>query len=311
MERRQFCKTLGIGAAVLATGRIALPGASEAPQIAITIDDFNFFGASQGVAEERNQALLAALRSRSNLKAAAFICGRNIDSEMGKRIVRDWGNAGHMIANHTYSHWFYPIRSVEEFAQDILRVEPLIKEMPGFTRRFRFPMLKEGDTLERRDKMRAFLKEHGYRMGYVTVDASDWYIDQRLRERIAAKQRFDLTGYKEYYLNHLWDRATFYDDLSRKVLGRSVKHTLLIHHNVLNQLFLGDVLDMFKSKGWKLIDAENAFTDSVFSAAPDILPAGESIIWALAKETGKFRDILRYPGEDSVYEKPKMDKLGL
>jgi hypothetical protein len=116
---------------------------------------------------------------------------------------------------------------------------------------------------------------------------------------------------KEYYLNHLWDRATFYDDLSRKVLGRSVKHTLLIHHNVLNQLFLGNVLDMFKSKGWKLIDGESAFNDPVFSAAPNILPAGESIIWALTKETGKFRDILRYPGEDSEYEKPKMDKLGL
>ena len=80
---------------------------------------------------------------------------------------------------------------------------------------------------------------------------------------------------------------------------------------MLNQRYFGDVLEMFKSKGWKLIDAENAFTDSVFSAAPDILPAGESIIWALAKETGKFSDILRYPGEDSEYEKPKMDKLGL
>lgn len=35
------------------------------------------------------------------------------------------------------------------------------------------------------------------------------------------------------------------------------------------------------------------------------------IVWALAKQTGKFDDILRYPGEDSAYEKPKMDKLGL
>ena len=311
MERRQFSKTLGIGAVGLAMGRIVLPCVSEAPQMAITIDDFNFFGASEIVAEQRNRALLAALRTHSNLKAAAFICGKNIDSEMGKSLVREWGNAGHMIANHTYSHWFYPNHSFEEFAQDILRAEALIREMPGFSKRFRFPALKEGDTLERRDKMRAFLKEHGYGMGYVTVDASDWYIDQRLRARIAANPKSDLAAYKKYYLNHLWDRATFYDDLSRKVLGRSAKHTLLIHHNVLNQLFLGDVLDMFKRKGWKLIDAENAFTDSVFTAAPNILPAGESIMWALAKETGKFRDILRYPGEDSEYEKPKMDRLAL
>ena len=311
MDRREFTKTLGAGALALTLHRAVLPFGSEAPNLAITIDDFSFFGASQTVAEQRNRALLTALRAHDNLQAAAFICGRNIDSEMGKSLVRQWGNAGHLICNHTYSHWFYPNRSFTEFAQDTLRVEALIKDMPRFTKRFRFPALKEGDTLEKRDKMRTFLKEHGYRMGYVTVDASDWYIDQRLRTRLAANPKADLPAYKQYYLDHLWDRATFYHGLALKVLGRSPKHTLLIHHNVLNELFLGDVLDMFASKGWKLIDAENAFTDQVFSTAPNILPAGESIIWALAKETGKFDDLLRYPGEDGDYEKPKMDKLGL
>lgn len=311
MNRRQFARTLAIGAAALGMSRAVLPSTDESPQLAITIDDFNLFGASQPVAEKRNQTLLNALRTHSNLKAAAFICGKNIDSVMGKGLVREWSNAGHMIANHTYSHWFYPNHGVAEYEKDILRVEDLIKDLPGFTKRFRFPALKEGDTVERRDKMRAFLKEHGYRMGYVTIDASDWYVDERLRGRLAENPKADLAAYQDYYLNHLWDRASFYQNLSRKVLGRSVKHTLLIHHNVLNELFLGDVLDMFQSKGWKLINAEDAFTDSVFSTAPNILPAGESIIWALAKESGKFNDILRYPGEDGEYEKPKMDKLGL
>ncbi len=41
------------------------------------------------------------------------------------------------------------------------------------------------------------------------------------------------------------------------------------------------------------------------------LPAGESLLWALAKETGKFENELRYPGEDDVYENPKMDELKL
>ena len=95
------------------------------------------------------------------------------------------------------------------------------------------------------------------------------------------------------------------------MLGRSVKHTLLLHHNVINGLFLKDVMSMFEQKGWRLIDAEEAYTDQVFSSAPNILPAGESIIWALAKESGKFDKLLRYPGEDSVYEKDRMDKLSL
>lgn len=311
MDRRGFIKALGLGAVVVAAGGAALPFDVERPQVAITVDDFNLFRAPRAVAEKRNRALLGALREHSDLKAAAFIAGRHVDDEVGKKLVRDWGLAGHMIANHTYSHRNYNGSGFDEYAKDILRAETLIKGLPGFARRFRFPMLKEGDTAEKRDRMRAFLKEHGYAMGYVTIDASDWYIDQRLRARLAADPKADLTGYRDYYLNHLWERARFYDGLSRKTLGRSVKHTLLIHHNVLNELFLADVLGMFKNRGWRLIAARDAFRDRVFSAAPDIVPAGESIIWALAKESGKFDDLLRYPGEDGDYEEPEMDKLGL
>ena len=311
MNRRHFVKSLGIGAAALSLRRTSVPFPALAPQIAITIDDFNLFRASPAIAEKRNRTLLNALRAHSNLKAAAFITARNADSELGQSLVREWGAAGHLVANHTYSHRSYHNRTFEEFSADVLRCEEVIKDLPGFTRLFRFPLLKEGNTIERRDKMRAFLKQHSYRMGYVTIDASDWYIDERLRARLAANPSADVNGYKDYYLNHLWDRALYYDNLSRKVLGRSVKHTLLIHHNVLNELFLPDVLDVFRNKGWRLIDAADAFKDPVFSVAPNILPTGESIVWALAKESGKFDDILRYPGEDGDYEKAKMDKLGL
>jgi hypothetical protein len=76
-------------------------------------------------------------------------------------------------------------------------------------------------------------------------------------------------------------------------------------------LFLGDVLDNFRRRGWQTIDAEEAYRDPVFRLAPKTVPAGESLLWALAKETGKFNDVLRYPGEDDVYEKPKLDRLGL
>jgi hypothetical protein len=35
------------------------------------------------------------------------------------------------------------------------------------------------------------------------------------------------------------------------------------------------------------------------------------LIWALAKESGKFEKELRYPGENDVYENPRMDALHL
>ena len=99
-------------------------------------------------------------------------------------------------------------------------------------------------------------------------------------------------------MEHMWARAEYYDSLAKKVLGRPVKHTVLVHFNLLNGLFLGDLIEMFKSKGWQPIDAEDAFTDPVFSAKPKIVPAGESIIWSLAKEKGTIPMSLRYPAED-------------
>ncbi|MDA9189791.1 polysaccharide deacetylase, partial [bacterium] len=111
------------------------------------------------------------------------------------------------------------------------------------------------------------------------------------------------------YLKHMWERATYYDQLAKKVLGRSPKHTLLVHHNLLNALFLKDLVEHFQSKGWKLIDAKNSFQDPLHEMEPNNIPSGEGIIWAIAKEKGETG--LRYPAEDSVYEQAEMDKLGL
>lgn len=108
--------------------------------------------------------------------------------------------------------------------------------------------MKEGDTAEKRDRMRQFLKANEYRNGQVTIDASDWYVDTRLRERLKKELKANLAPYKSFYLAHLWERAKYYDDLAQKVLGRRIKHTLLLHHNVVNGLFLADVLQMFADK---------------------------------------------------------------
>ena len=93
----------------------------------------------------------------------------------------------------------------------------------------------------------------------------------------------------------------------KKVIGRSPKHTILIHHNLLNALFLEDLIKYFLSKGWFLVDSENAFTDQIFKAEPNTLPSGEGIIWAMAKE--QQVEGLRYPAEDSRYEKDRMDPI--
>ena len=143
------------------------------------------------------------------------------------------------------------------------------------------------------------------------MDASDWYIDDRMRARLEKDPHADTTPYRDYYVAHMRDRARYYRQLARDALGRDIRHTVLVHHNFLSAMYLGDMIAGLRQDGWRWVDAVDAFRDPVFKREPKIVPAGESLVWALAKETGRFDDRLRYPGEDGEYEKPKMDALGL
>jgi peptidoglycan/xylan/chitin deacetylase (PgdA/CDA1 family) len=311
MNRREFAKIAATSALAIGVSRLGLAKTNAAPQFAITMDDFNWRNSVRLTGEERNRAILKTLDTY-RVKAALFVIGGNADSEQGKALLRSWDKAGHLIGNHTFSH--RPLveeMTAAQFEEDITRAEKVLKDLKSFRRIFRFPLLREGDTAAKRDHVRAFLKAHGYRVGHVTIDNSDWAIDQRLRARLEKDPRADVKPYRDFYLEHIWDRAQYYDSLAKKVIGRPVKHTVLIHFNLLNALFLGDLIEMFRKKGWQPIDAEEAFRDSVFRAEPKNVPAGESIVWALAKEKGTLASSLRYPAEDSEYEAARMNQLGL
>jgi hypothetical protein len=285
---------------------------ANSADISFTMDDPEVSESPIYSANERNQKILEAF-DKHKIKGALFVCGMRIDNQEGTNLLQSWDKNDHIISSHGYSHLYFPSKTLtfENFKNDFLKNEPLITPFKNYRKFFRYPLLKEGDTLEKRDGMRNALKKSGYRHGYVSIDASDWYIDSRLKSKLKKDPKADLTGYRDFYLKHMWARAVFYDELAKKVFGREVKHTILIHHSLLNALFLDQLMAMFKQKGWNLISAKEAFEDPIYKLQPNILPAGESIVWASAKETGKFEDILRYPGEDSEYEKAEMDDLRL
>jgi len=317
MNRREFLQYAAVAATMA-----GMPRASaevRGPEIAFTFDDPTTDGGANLTWQDVNERMLGALADHQ-LKAILFVVGKRVNSGSGERLITAWDRAGHLIGNHSYSHLNFNASSdqdgskkvtLAEFEADALKNEPFCSPYQHFTRLFRFPYFKEGDTVEKRDGMRNFLREHGYRVGRATIDASDWAIAARMSKRAEAQPHADLTGYRDFFLQHIWERAQFYDSLAGRVLGRPVRHTVLLHHNALNALFLGDLIAMFRNKGWRPVDAQYAYNDEVYDRQPKILPAGESLIWALAKETGKFEKELRYPGEDDVYENPKMDALKL
>ena len=258
--------------------------------------------------QDANNRILKAIFDK-NVRAALFVCGMRVDESDGAKLLSSWDQAGHLICNHSYSHKFYGAQtSYADFAVDFLKNERVIAGYHNRAMFFRYPFLKEGDTAEKRDTL---LKERGYRVGHVTIDASDWYVSQRYFDKLSKEPKTAIGPYRDYLVAHLLDRASYYRQLGLDVLGREIRHTLLVHFNPLNALVLPEVITAFEAAGWQWIDASLAYEDAVFRSQPQTVPAGESLVWALAKETGRFESRLRYPGEDDVYEKPKMDALGL
>ncbi len=258
----------------------------------------------------RDSAIRQTLAARS-VHAALFVCGMRVELPEGAALLGSWSAAGHVLGNHSYSHRYFHSAemTLADFVADLDRGETVVRAYSGFRRLFRFPFLKEGDTMQKRDGARAALIARGYTNGHVTIDASDWAFDARLVRRIRREPKADLPPFRDAYVVHMLDRARYYDALARDVVGRTIVHTVLVHHSLLNALFLPDVLAAFAKDGWAVIDAEEAYRDPVFQRAPRALPAGESLVWSLAMERPELARALRYPGEDEVYEKGTLDRL--
>lgn len=282
---------------------------AHAQTLALSFDD-GFDPRREPQAKAWNTAILDAL-AYAEVRAILFAAGKHVDSPAGLDLVEAWGDAGHAIGNHTVRHASFgsPRTTLDAFTADVVLDEALLVRMPGWTRRLRFPYLKEGDTAEKRDGMRAWMAAHDYRSGAVSIDASDWYYDERWLAWRDAHPDADAAPFREAYLAHLASRAAFYDGLAQRVLHRSVKHVLLLHTNAINAAFLPDVIAMFRANGWTIVAPDEAYADPLYAMRPTTLPAGESILWSLAKQDGVAG--LRYPAEDDVYEKPILDALGL
>lgn len=280
------------------------------PTISFTFDDGSTSNRANYEFEEWNNMILNAL-DEAKIKSVFFVKTDDKSTEKGKYLIESWNNKGHLIANHTYSHPNFNREEInaEDFRSELLKADSLINSFSNYVKLFRFPYLKEGNTKTEVDSIRQIMKSYGYENGHVTIDGSDWYIDSRLRKRLKQDSKASIEAFMDFYLEHIFERANYYEDLSFKLTGRHINHTLLLHHNLAAALFLDDLIEMFKSKGWNIISADEAFQDPVFEQTPN--HAGESLIWALAKDSGRYEDQLRYPAEDSRYEKERMDELGL
>ncbi|NYE62284.1 peptidoglycan/xylan/chitin deacetylase (PgdA/CDA1 family) [Duganella sp. 1224] len=289
---KKICSALALYAAAMA---------AHAQSVAFTFDDGPRLAETPLLSpQQRNQALLDALAAHK-VSAALFVtCGNGADRPAGYALAQAWGQAGHAIGNHTMTHLDLNSAKVTlaQYQQEISDCDRITATLPGYQKWFRFTFLREGNTPEKRDGMRAFLAQRGYRNAYVSLDTSDWRLDEKLNEVLRANAGADVAPIRKAYLSHLRQRAQAYRDLSRQLEGRDIPQVILLHHNLINALWLNDAIQQFKDMGWTIITPAQAFADSVYQQPPDKLVAGQSLLLSIARSKG----LGKFPGWERLVD---------
>lgn len=266
--------------------------AAHAQSVAFTFDDApNMSDLPRLTAAQRNAAMLAAL-AKHKVKAALFVTASNgATSPEGNALVRAWGEAGHVIGNHTMTHpdLNNAAVSLAQYQQEILDCDAVIRTMPGYRKWYRFTYLREGKTADKRDGMRSFLAAQGYRNAYVTLDTSDWRLEEKLIDVLTKNPQADLAPIRQAYLSHLRQRALAYRTLSQRLQGRDIAQVMLMHHNLINALWLDDAIAQFKQMGWTIVTPDAAFQDPVYALQPVSDVTGQSLLLSMARSLGLGR----------------------
>ena len=230
---------------------------------------------------ERNQAILNAL-AKHRVQAALFVTsGYGANTPQGLPLLQAWSKAGHAIGNHTVTHPDLEKVSLAEYQRQVLECDRLISSQPGYQKWLRFTYLREGNTPEKIEGMRKFLQEHGYRNAYVSADTSDWRLNEKLVEVLKKNPNADVSAIRSAYLAHIKQRLLAYRELSQQLQGRDIAQVLLMHHNLINALWLDDVLGEIEGMGWKIISPAEAFADPVYKLDPVRKVAGQSLLLSL------------------------------
>jgi peptidoglycan-N-acetylglucosamine deacetylase len=255
---------------VLSTG---LVGVCSAQKLAITMDDLPRNGMlPPGVTQaETTKNVLAILKKRHVPAVYGFINAKKLEgSADGAEALQLWA-AAEPVGNHTYSHMDLETNTAEAFERDIEENEPaleLLAEKDNW-HWLRYPYLHEGDTVEKRRAVRAYLKAHGYRIAQVTLDWEDYLWNTAYARCVAKGDVKSIEWLRSSYLS----TASEFLDLGRAqaklIYGHEINYVLLMHLGAYSSTILPDALDLLKKKGFKLVTLEEAESDAAYDGDPD------------------------------------------
>ncbi len=278
-------------ALLLCSFRAAL-AAPEGMEIAITVDDLP----SHGTLPFQTTRVDVARRFINTLKAHGvpsvygFINGFRLKVDPASvEVLKLWVEAGFLLGNHTYAHSDLSTIDAQMFEKDIAANEPSLELLMGSRdwHWFRYPFAHEGDTLQKRRAVRAYLDEHGYKVAQVTIDFQDYAWNEPYVRCVAKGDTQAIEWLKASYLSAATEHISSAQKMARLLYGRDIKHVLLLHIGAFDSVMLPVLLDQLAHQGVRFVSLRDAAEDPAFRGDPGpTLPHGGTLLeqWMHAKQ---------------------------
>lgn len=285
---------------------------ASAGEIALTFDDAPMSGSAWISGTQKTDMIIKHLQDADVPDAYFFVTTGNIGKQ-GKQRLQQYTDAGFHLASHSHSHKSLNKIDEVDYLSDFYKSHLLLKEYDNVLKLYRFPFLHHGNSLAKRQAVHSAFSELDYKIAYVTVDNYDWYLNSKARTAYKEGRSINIDQLRKLYLDTLWGAIEFYDDIAKKSLGRSPKHVLLLHENELAALFLGDLISMLQSKGWKIISPADAYTDPIanIEEAEKLEFNNQGRVAAIARSQGIEPRELVSPAEDEQYLDEQILKYGV
>jgi peptidoglycan-N-acetylglucosamine deacetylase len=165
------------------------------------------------------------------------------------------------------THTHLSSQSLEEFEKEVRQLHHILSPYKNMRRWYRYPFLDYGNRIslggsdDKAFLSLQILNHLGYSEGYVTINTFDWHLNARLSEAIRKGFLVDYKALKNLYIELLKSWCNHYINFYEKIIPGKITHTLLLHANDLNALFLHEILSMLKESGWNIVSPEQAFSD--------------------------------------------------
>jgi peptidoglycan-N-acetylglucosamine deacetylase len=244
---------------------------SDPRPLLVTIDDLPLVNAAEiGGDEQRARVTDEMLRvlAKHHIRAVGLVTGSRVHGPGDRALLEKWIAAGHELGNHSFGHLSYSSTDPDTYLADLERgrklVEEILRPHKKTVRFFRFPFLREGDTREKLEKARAYLKKTGQRNLPVTIDDQDWSFEKPWLEAAKIGDAAKAEVAREYQVA-LRLEVERHERIGDKLLGRTAPQILLLHATAVGAAQWDELFAWLEKTGHRFQSANELLADPAFA----------------------------------------------